>query len=178
MRVVGDFATFLAPHHLSQFAVCLEADQAIDNVYSCALQLSRPGDVVPFVKSRLDFHERQDGLACLCCGDQGPNNGGIAGGSIQRLFDCEDVWVRRRLFDKRLNAGGERFIGMVHEHLCVAKCSEQIRWRTWFGRLKGESGGGDVFAVLEVSPRDAGDLEQLVEPENSGQSIHLTRVHS
>ena len=163
----------LLAHHQRQLAVGLQPEHAVDDVAAGLLQLAGPGDVGLLVEAGLDLDEGQHLLAGLGRLDQGVDDRGVAGGAVQRLLDRQHGRVGGGLLDEPLDAGGERVVGVVQQHLTVLQRREQV------GRLGGLDLGqfrvrlGQEGRVLQRLPVEVGDREQPAQVERARQPEDL-----
>jgi len=109
--------------------VRLEADQAVNDVASGALQCSRPVNVGDLVESGLDLNQNDNLFARLRRFDEGIDDRPLAGCALERLLDRKHVWIIRRLLDKALNAVGKRFVGVMDENVLLAQEVEYVHSR-------------------------------------------------
>ena len=58
------------------------------------------------------------------------DDGGVAGGAVERLLDRQHVRVGRGLLDEALHARGERVVGVVHQHVALAQRGEDALRRS------------------------------------------------
>ncbi len=63
MRVAAGHTIRVAPHQKRKFAVCLEADQSVKDLYPGVFEVSGPANIGCFVETRLQFHYRRNFLA-------------------------------------------------------------------------------------------------------------------
>src|SRR6218665_2240758 len=99
------------------------------------LELLGPADVCLFVKACLDFDKRDPLLARLCCVNECGDNGAVARGAVERLFDSEHTGVGGGLFQEGLHARRERFIGVVQEDIVPRYRLEDVGTAGGLGRL-------------------------------------------
>ena len=74
MTVATELTTFVTNDH-RQFAVGLQPNEAVHDVHSSLLELSRPLDVVLLVEAGFDLNDRQDLLALFGSTDEGIHDG-------------------------------------------------------------------------------------------------------
>ena len=113
-------------HHQGQFAVGFQPDHAVDDVHPRLLQLPGPGDVVLLVETSLDLHHCEHLFSRLGGLDEGIDDGGVAGGAVQGLFDGQHRGIGGGLLDEPLHAGGERVVGMLHQHVAALQRLEHV----------------------------------------------------
>ena len=165
MRVAAQSVGFVT-HDQHQLAVRLQPDHAIDDVDAVLLQLACPGDVGLLIETGLDLDEREDLLAGHRSFDEGIDDGRIAAGAVEGLLDRQYPRIGGGLLDQPLNAGRERVIGVLDEHVLLAQRLEDI------GRLAGfdthqqigmslgqEAGVAEVFAVDARQREQPGQVE-------------------
>jgi len=99
MEVAAD-AVFVPAYDQAHLRVDFVTDQSIDNVDAGFLQLTRPLDVVGFVKARAQFHHGGDLFSVLNGVHQGAHDARIAAGAVKRLLDGQHSGIRRRLLQK------------------------------------------------------------------------------
>jgi len=116
---VADQSLVLLAHHEREFAVCLEANEAVDHVHAGLLKLSRPGDVPLLVEARLDLDQREHLLAVARCLDEGVNDGRVTGGPVERLLDRKHAGIGSGLRQERLHRRRERVVGVVQQHVAA-----------------------------------------------------------
>ena len=86
VSVAAGHAVIVSTHQQRQFAMSLQADQAVEHLHPGIFQIARPADVGSLVEARLQFHHRRHFLR-LRCSDQGGNDQGMLVGAVERLLD-------------------------------------------------------------------------------------------
>src|SRR5581483_6732200 len=158
MGVVAERAA-LAPDDEAELAVGLVADQAVDHVDPGLLELAGPLDVVGFVETCLQLHQRGDLLAVARGFDQGADNGRVAAGAVKRLLDGEDLGVARGLLGK-FDHRGEGVVGMVQKDVLTAEGIEDVG-----NMAQGRDVNRGERGVLQIGPVDVIKAEQPHEVE-------------
>ena len=172
MAVVAQDTFFLADDE-REFAVGLEADQAVDHVHTGLFELARPDDVVGLVESRLDLDECEDLLAGLGRVDERLDDRAVARCAVQGLLDREDVRVLRGLLEEGLHARREGLVRVVHEHIGLADRREHVVALVVVTGLERDGGRGQVGFVVQIRAVDLGEAEQPAQIERAGEAIDL-----
>ena len=73
------------------FGVCLESPDSIHHLHSAVFQLPCPLDVAGFIEASLQFHDYGDVLAIFRSADERFDDGAVATGAVQRLFDGHHI---------------------------------------------------------------------------------------
>ena len=123
----------LAAHHEAELGMRLQAGQAMHHVAAGALQHPCPGDVVGLLEARLQLHHHHDLLPGARRGDEGVDDR-IGGGAVEGLLDGQHPGIGRRLLDERLDAAGERLVGVVEQDLAVLHAPHEAPGRRPGGR--------------------------------------------
>ncbi len=115
------------PHDHADLGMCLQANDAIDDMHACLFQFSRPGDVALFVEARLQFQEDSHLFAAFARFEQRIHDGRIAAHAVERLFDGEHVRIARRGVEK-IDHRAERIIRVMYEDVpCPDRLENIIR---------------------------------------------------
>lgn len=75
------------------FGVCFQAADAIDDLNATVFELSGPFDVTSFIEAGFEFDDDCDIFAIFCGADEGADDGAVATGAVESLFDGDDVAV-------------------------------------------------------------------------------------
>src|SRR5271165_676859 len=113
---VIDQRSALTPNHHRELGMGLELDEAIDDLRAGSLQIPGPADVGLFVKARLQFDQRGDGLARFRRVDEGSHDRAVGRGAIERLLYCDHIGIVRRLIEE-LDDDVERFVRMMDDEI-------------------------------------------------------------
>ncbi len=105
--------------------MCLELDEAENDLRAGAFEIPRPADIRLFVEPRLQFDQRRHGLAGFGSFDQSAHDRAIGGRSIKRLLDGDDIGIARRLGDE-LDDDVERFVRVVNDEIFLFDRRETI----------------------------------------------------
>ena len=105
--------------------MCLHIDEAVHDLHARIFQLRCPMQVLLFVKPRLELDNRSHRFSGLGRFTQGANDGGLLAGTIQRLFNRHDVWIQRRLLQKRQH-NVKAFIRVVDNDVFLANRRKTI----------------------------------------------------
>src|SRR5260370_42447301 len=84
------------------------------------LESSRPRDVVRLVEACLQLDEHRQLLSALRRLDESRGDRQVAGGSVERDLDRENVGIGRRLFQKPLDRRGEGIKWMMNDDVALA----------------------------------------------------------
>ena len=104
-----------------------ESGDSVDDVRARVCEFPRPVDVVLFIEPRFDFDEHGNLFPAAGGADQGFDDGRISADPVEGLFDCKDVRVIRRLFEKT-DDRTERFVRMMQQKTALlADDAEDIR---------------------------------------------------
>ena len=155
----------------------LETDQSVGDVYSCIFQSSRPFNVSRLVEAGLELDQDCDLFAPFCGLDQGAPDRGIGACTVEGLFDCQDLRIACRSFDKGLCAGCETVIRMVDEDIAFADDGKDI------GRagLAADTGEGRMslrgpWLVLEVGQVDVCERQKICDAERAFVAVDISVV--
>ncbi len=124
MHIGAKIAAFAA-HDQAHLGVCLQFDEAVDDLHARAFQIARPFDVGGFIEAGLEFDQRGNGLACLGRFDQRFHDRGVVRGAIERLLDRNHVGIERGL-PQELHHHVEAFERMMDDEILGADGGEAI----------------------------------------------------
>lgn len=155
--VAAEFTGFAADDE-GALAVGFMSDEAVNDVDAGFFELAGPLDVIGFVEAGLEFDQGGDLFAAAGGLDEGADDGGVAAGAVEGLFDGEDVGVAGGLFDE-IDDGLEAVVGVVEEDVVFAEGVEDV-----FGVAKGggvDGGEGEVFKVGAIEVAEAHEAEKI-----------------
>ena len=124
----------LAPHDEAGLGVNLVADQAVDHMHAILFQAPRPLDVVRFIEARAQFHHGGDLLAVVHGVFERADDARIAAGAIERLFNGQDVRVRREPSSRNPTTLLKFSLRVMQQNIALANGREQIRLAAQRGR--------------------------------------------
>ena len=159
----------------------LEADDAVDDVHAHLFERPGPPDVGLLVEARLQLDDRRHLLAVLGGLNERRHDGAVAAGAIEGLLDPEHRRVLGRLRHEGLDGGGERVVGVVHQHVALAQQREElgrvVGRRRQPRRRHGRPGlAVQVGAVQRVEPPQPAQVERRAHPEHAvGADLELGR---
>ncbi len=172
------YSVALAAHHEHALGVRLQRRLAVDDVHAGLLQRLRPVDVHALVEARLQLDQRDRLLAALGGVDQRRHQRRVVARAVDGLLDREHVRVGHCLLDEALDRGGERVVGMVHEHIAFAHRPEHIgplalvAQQPWVGMSHKR-----LLAQLGVA-RQFDDLPQRAHVEQPVDRVDLVLLYS
>ena len=97
----------------------------VDHMRARPFQLARLADVGGLVEPRLQLHQRGDGFAVLRRLAKRLDDGAVARGAVERLFDRHHLRVARGLRQKP-HHHIERLVGVVQQHVLLPDRGEHV----------------------------------------------------
>ena len=121
---VAPNAVFVPSDNEGHFRVNFEVHDAVDDVDSCGLEGTCPSDVVCLIEARFEFGDGSDLFAILHGGHQRADDAFVSSGSVEGLFDGEDVWVDGSGL-KKIDDAVVTFVRVVEEDVFF---SDDLEW--------------------------------------------------
>src|SRR5262245_18569717 len=122
---VGPHGVALTPGNQRDLGVRLQIDKAKDHLYAGLLESASPVNVALFVEPRFQFNDRGNRLTGLGGINEGGDNWRILRSPVQRLLDCTDVRVARRLAEE-LDDNIERFVRVMNQDVLGSDRREAV----------------------------------------------------
>ena len=118
VRVTARDSIGIAPHEQRQFAMRLQANQSVEDLYARIFQIARPADVVGFIEAGFEFDHRSHFLARSSV-DERRHDERVLVGAIKSLLDGQHpVVFRRRLYE--VNYGIIGIEGVMQQNVVTA----------------------------------------------------------
>ena len=117
----------LAPDDERHLRVHLQVGEAVDDVNAGLLEGARPFDVAVLVEARLQLDEAHALLAVFGALDQGGDERAVPARPVDRRLHRDHIRVAGGGLHERLEAGGERLVGLVDEEVAAPDLCEQVR---------------------------------------------------
>ena len=153
----------------------LEAHDAVNDMAAGFFQLAGHVDIIFFIETGLDFHEDRDLFAVFGSLGQGGDDGRLAADAVERLFDGQDMGVRRSQLDEVFYRF-KGFIGMMDHDILLGNGLPHVGGMKLFQfprRL------GERWRIAQVVvPFDAGKGEKYLAVQWSGNHIHIAFFQS
>ena len=129
------------PDHERRLRMDLQVREPIDDVHARALERPRPLDVAVLVEPSLELDQAHGLLPVLGRLDERRDERRLVARAIDGGLQSGDVGIGGGAADERLEAGGERFVGVVDEEVASPDLVEELGGRVDLGKPSAASPG-------------------------------------
>ena len=128
-----------------KFAVGLQSHDAVGNMHAMFFKDTGQSHIVAFIKSGTQLDQAGNLLSGFRRVDQALDERGVAGGSVQRLFDGHHFVVVSGITDEPFDGIVEAFVGVMHEEVAIPDGREHLGVLSQPARY-----GGRPFFALHI----------------------------